>query len=443
MKRGFSYVRIIALGYAVMILLGALLLTLPISVASGEAASFKDALFTATSASCVTGLVAVDTGTYWSFFGQIVIIVMIQIGGLGFVTMATLLMLALGKRVGLRSKELMIESINSSSIGGILRLTKKILLGTLIFEGTGALILAIRFARDFPIGRAIWFGIFHSISAFCNAGFDLLGVIEPYCSLTPYSSDPVVIVTIVLLIVIGGIGFLVWEDIYKNGIKVKRYSFHTKLVLVTTAILVFGGAVLLFLVERNASHKGLGIFEQIMASLFTSVSARTAGMNVVDTAAFSSGGQLLNVFLMFIGGSSGSTAGGIKTTTFAVLVIYAVSNIRGKNSCEVMGRRIGDDAIKKAVTVTVINMLLALTGMFVISANQTLPFGDVTFEVFSAIGTVGLTTGITRSLTTLSRFVIIFLMYLGRVGSISFAAALIDRRPPNTVTAPTESIIIG
>ncbi len=443
MKSRFSYVQVIALGYAIMILVGTVLLMMPFATLNGEGAAFTDALFTATSASCVTGLVPVDTGTYWSFLGQVIIIALIQIGGLGFITIATLFLMLLRKRVGLREKELMIESINSSNIGGILRLTKKIVIGTLIFEGIGAIILTIRFAQDFPFGRALWFGVFHSISSFCNAGFDLLGVIEPYSSLMHYSSDLIVTGTVMLLIVIGGIGFLVWEDIYKNGFYVKKYSFHTKLVLITTAILIFGGAALIFIFERNYSHAGMTLGEQVLSALFGSVSARTAGMNVADTGVLSSAGKLVNIFLFFIGGSSGSTAGGIKTTTFAVLILHAVSSMKGNAHTEALGRRISDDAVKKAVTVALTNLSLALVGTFIIAAMQPLDLGDVLFEAFSAIGTVGMTTGITRELTTVSRYVIIFLMYLGRVGSISFAAALIRKKAPPSISAPTEEIIIG
>ena len=443
MKSRFSYVQVIALGYAIMILVGTILLMMPFATSDGEGAEFTDALFTVTSASCVTGLIPVDTGTYWSFAGQAVIISLIQIGGLGFITIATLFLMLLRKRVGLREKELMIESINSSNIGGILRLTKKIVIGTLVFEGIGAIILTIRFAQDFHFGRALWFGVFHSVSSFCNAGFDLLGVIEPYSSLMHYSSDWIVTGTVMLLIVIGGIGFLVWEDIYKNGLYVKKYSFHTKLVLITTAVLIFGGAALIFIFERNFSHAGMTLGEQVLSALFGSVSARTAGMNVADTGVLSSAGKLVNIFLFFIGGSSGSTAGGIKTTTFAVLILHAISSMRGNAHTHALGRRISDDAVKKAVTVALTNLSLALIGTFIICAMQPLDLGDVLFETFSAIGTVGMTTGITRELTTVSRYIIIFLMYLGRVGSISFAAALIRKKAPPSISAPTEEIIIG
>ena len=443
MKSRLSYVQVIALGYAIMIVLGTLLLMLPFSAADGEGASFTDAFFTATSASCVTGLIQVDTGTYWSFFGQIVIIILIQIGGLGFVTIATLFMMAMKKRIGIRSRELMIESINSSNIGGILRLTKKILLGTLIIEGTGALILTVRFSFDFPLGKAIWFGVFHSISAFCNAGFDLMGQIEPYSSLMHYSGDITVTVTVMLLIIIGGIGFLVWDDVLKNGFRFKRYSFHTRLVLCTTAALIFGGALLMFIFECNASNKQLSLYEQILASFFASVSARTAGMNITDTAAFSGAGKLVNIFLFLIGGSSGSTAGGIKTTTFAVLLIHAFSSMRGRSYPSALGRRISDSSLKKAVTVTFTNLSLALIGAAVIMALQPFDMADVFLETFSAIGTVGMSTGITRELCTVSKYVIIILMYLGRVGSISFAAAMMQKKAPPNISVPTEDIIIG
>jgi trk system potassium uptake protein TrkH len=443
MKNRLSYVQVIALGYAIMIAIGTILLMMPFAAASGEGASFKEALFTATSASCVTGLVIADTGTYWSFAGQVIIIFLIQIGGLGFITVATLFMMLMKKRIGLRSKELMIESINSSNIGGILRLTRKIVVGTLIFEGVGAIILTLRFMQDFPLGKALWFGVFHSISAFCNAGFDIMGEIEPYSSFMHYSSDVTVTATLMILIVVGGIGFLVWEDVLKNRFRFKRYSFHSKLVLCTTAILIFGGAILIFIFERDYSNEGLTLGEQIIASLFGSVSARTAGMNITDTAALSGAGRLINLLMFFIGGSSGSTAGGVKTTTFAVLIIHAVSSMRGNAHTSVLGRRISDDAVKKAITVALTNLSLALIGTMLISAVQPLDLGAVLFEAFSAIGTVGLSVGITRELTTFSRFVIIALMYLGRVGSISFAAAMMKKKAPPNISAPTEDVIIG
>ncbi len=441
--QNLSHVQIIALGFFLMILIGSVLLSTPFATQSGKAVPFTDALFTATSASCVTGLVTVDTGTTWSTFGQGVILLLIQIGGLGIITISTLFFMLFRKRMGLRQKEVMSESINSSSIGGILKLTKHIFFGTFLIELLGAVIFTLRFlfTYKFPLGKAIWYGLFHSISAFCNAGFDING---NFNSFTDYFSDPVICITLMGLIIIGGLGFFVWEDLAKNHFSWKKYALHTKIVLASTAILIFVPALLFFILEQNNSHSGFTIPQQILVSFFDSVSPRTAGMNITDTASLSPAATLLTCILMFIGGCPSSTAGGIKTTTIFVLILFCTSTIRNERYTGVFGRRITEDNIKKAFSVFLVNLSLALTGILLIaSVHQNLGFEKIVFECFSAIGTVGMTMGITRDLETFSKLVLILLMFCGRVGSISFGSALIEKKAPPPITAPHESITIG
>lgn len=438
-----STMQIIALGFIIIIFIGACLLCLPFASTNGSV-DFVDALFTATSATCVTGLVVMDTGTEWTLFGQIVILVMIQIGGLGFMTFAILFLRIFRKRFGLKNKEVMVESINTSNLDRIVSITNKMLWGTLIFELSGAVLLAIRFVPEYGWGQGLWYGLFHSVSAFCNAGFDLLGVETPFISLVNYADDLLVNGVIMALIVIGGIGFLVWDDITKFGVRVKRYSLTSKIVLSFSAILIVGGALLMYLTEYAGKDTGLTFGQEVLRSLFASVTARTAGFNTINLAEMSEGGRLVSMLLMFIGGSPGSTAGGIKTTTFAVIFIYTFAGVSHKQSADVFGRRIPDGAFKRAVYVFFTNLLLVVAGTFVISCmNPDIRFSSVMFECFSAIGTVGLTVGITTELDTVSHIVLILLMYLGRVGSISFATVLFEKRARPAVVNPKERITIG
>ena len=443
-KAKLSNVQIIALGFFIMILLGTGLLMLPIASAEPGGASFGDALFTATSASCVTGLVQQDTGTYWTTFGQMVIIVLIQIGGLGFMTIATLFLLLLRRRMGLRQREVVVEGISYNQLGGFAPFIRRVFLGTLLIEGLGAVLLSVRFAGEMGLGRGIYYGVWHSVSAFCNAGFDLMGPYSgPYSSFTAYAGDPLVSLTICALILVGGLGFLVWDDLVRNKLRWRRYRLQTKVVLTVTAALTLGGGALFFLLERENLGAGRPLGEQILSALFDAVTPRTAGFNSTDTAALSPGSLLLTIIFMFIGGSPGSTAGGVKTTTVFVVLLHALSGVRRERSANAFGRSIGDGALKKATSVLYTNLLLALAGALVISAVQAMPLTDVLFETFSAIGTAGMTTGITRDLLPLSQAVIIFLMYCGRVGSISFAVALLEKRALPPVTLPQEEITIG
>lgn len=443
MNLKMSHVQIIALGFFLIIMTGTILLMLPVSTKNGQGAGFLEALFTATSASCVTGLVVQDTSTYWSSFGQAIILTMIQIGGLGFMTIATMFFMLLRRRVLLRGREILTESISVNQVGGIMRLAKKILIGTFLIEGVGALLLMIRLVPLYG-KQGVWMSVFHSVSAFCNGGFDLMGQhTGPYSSLTGFVDDWLVNMVIMALIVIGGVGFVVWDDMLTHKWKIRRYHLHSKIVLFMTGLLIFGGAILFLLIERNATGAGLSFGDQILAALFDSVTARTAGFNTVDTAALSDAGKLLTIALMFIGGSPGSTAGGVKTTTIMVLMLYSFSYMRKNRGTSVFGRSLEEDTLRKASAVFFTNLMLALGVTIVISAIQSLPMLDLMFETFSAIGTVGMSTGLTRELNDLSRVLIMFLMYCGRVGSLSFANALAGKRKTAPVRDAVEKITIG
>lgn len=438
-----NQVQFIALGFFLIILAGGLLLSLPISSRNGQWTPLLDSFFTATSATCVTGLVVYDTVTHWSVFGQLVILLLIQIGGLGFITIGVGLSMVFRFRIGLRQRDLLKESINAMEIGGIVKLLRKIYLGTALCEGIGAILLTIRFIPRFGWIKGIYYSIFHAVSAFCNAGFDLMGAEQPYASFTEYAPDPLVNIVLMLLIVIGGLGFVVWNDIVAKRFHWKKYCLHTKIVLSVTLILIVGGALLLFLFEQGGTLEGMSVGEQILASFFGSVTARTAGFNTVDTAALRPESKLLTIALMFIGGSPGSTAGGVKTTTIVVILLYVFSNLRAESGCNVFHRRIGDEVIKKASMVFCLNLFLGLASVIFILATSSLHMSDVLFEVYSAISTVGMTTGVTRDLNMIGRIVIIILMYCGRIGSMTFALSFITKPQSKGLTFPEEKITIG
>ena len=438
-----NQVQYIALGFFFIILAGSLILTLPIASQSGEWTPFLDSMFTATSATCVTGLVVYDTFTHWNVFGQLVILLLIQIGGLGFITVGVGFSMALRRRIGLRQRDLLKESINAMEIGGIVKLLRKIFIGTALCEGVGALLLATRFIPEFGLVKGIYYSIFHAISAFCNAGFDLMGGQQPYASFTAYATDPVINITLMLLIIVGGLGFVVWSDVVLKRFRWKNYCLHTKMVISVTLLLIFGGALFLFLFEQGGTISGMSTGDQILASLFGSVTARTAGFNTVDTGALQPESKLLTIALMFIGGSPGSTAGGVKTTTIAVILIYVISNLRGESGCNVFHRRIGDEVIKRASMVFCLNLFLGLISVTLILATSNLRMSDVLFEVYSAISTVGMTTGITRDLNVVGRIVIIILMYCGRIGSMTFALSLVAKPEAKGLSLPEEKITIG
>ncbi len=443
-KSGMSYTQIIALGYFSLILIGTILLLLPIATNKGESTNLLSALFTATTSTCVTGLVVVDTGTHWTIFGQLVILVLIQVGGLGFMTMGVVFAMFLKKKISLSIRGLVQESMNANQLGGMVKLVRNVFIRTLIIEGIGAALLAIRFIPQFGFFRGLYYSIFHSISAFCNAGIDLMGSVSgEYSSLVDYVGDPLINFVICGLIIVGGIGFLVWDDIAKNKLKWRKYALHTKIVLSVTLSLLVAGTIGFYLLERNNTLADMNIAEGLLASFFSSATARTAGFNTTDTAALTSASKLLTILLMFVGGSPGSTAGGVKTVTVMVLLVYVWSNLRASKSCNIFGRRLDDDNIKKASNVVIISLLMAMAAALAVSSMQAIPMEDIMFEIFSAIGTVGMTTGITRSLTTASRLIIILLMYCGRIGSMSFALSFTERRKVAPVSLPVEKVMIG
>lgn len=441
-KTKLSTTRVIALGFALIILTGAVLLTTPIATQTGEV-NFLDSLFTATSAICVTGLIVADTYQNWTTFGQIVIISMIQLGGLGFMTIGVYISVLLKKKIGLHERESIHESVNTFEIAGVVKLVRKIVQGTFLIEGIGAILLATRFIPRFGVGRGIYFSVFHSISAFCNAGFDLMGIEGAYSSLVNYEDDIIVNVVVMSLILIGGIGFIVWDDIHRHKWHVKEYMLHTKIVLTTTIAMTVITTILFLIFEHNNVFEGMTLRERILGAAFSSVTPRTAGFNTVDTAALTEASKVLSMILMFIGGSPGSTAGGAKTTTVVVLLCYAVAMIRNREDINLFGRRLTSDVVKKANAVFMINLTLSMAVALAIMAMQPFSFTDVMFEVLSAINTVGMTTGITRDLNSISRILLIILMYCGRLGSLSFAFVFAQKSTTDSVRLPQEKIIVG
>ena len=438
-KRRLSSFQIIILGFAGVILLGALLLMLPISTTGGNVTPFNETLFTATSAVCVTGLVVQDTGSYWSTFGQAVILALIQIGGLGVVTVAASFALLSGRRISLMQRSTMQDAISAPKVGGIVRLTRFILRGTFLIELLGALAVLPVFCRDYG-WRGVWMAIFHSISAFCNAGFDILGTeSNRYPSLTGYAGSPVINITIMLLIVIGGIGFLTWDDIFENKWRFHRYRMQSKVILVTTGLLIFLPAVFFFFSDFSA----LPAENRLLASFFQSVTPRTAGFNTVNLSAMSSASQGVMILLMLIGGSPGSTAGGMKTTTLAVLVANAAATFRQHESVQFFGRRIECGVVKTAATVVTMYLALFFGGAIFISVYENLPLSSCLYETASAVGTVGLTLGITPQLHIPSQMVLIMLMYLGRVGGLTLIYAALSGKRAETAKLPLDQIAVG
>ena len=431
--------QVIIVGFFSVILLGSLFLMLPWATQDGQGASFGDALFTSTSAVCVTGLILHDTATYWSMFGQGIILFLIQIGGMGVVTVAVAIVAASGRKIGLMQRSTMQEAISAHQVGGIVRLTKFILKTGFLIELTGAILLSFVFCKDFGLGKGIWYSVFHSISAFCNAGFDLIGIREPFSSLTAYADQPIVNITIMALIVIGGIGFLTWADIKKNKWHWKKYRMQSKVILSVTAGLIFFPAVYFFFFEF--SHLSLG--ERIWTSFFQSVTPRTAGFNTVDLSLISETGILLMILLMITGGSPGSTAGGMKTTTVAVLISSALAVFQKKESAHFYGRRIPDDTIRHAATILLMYLVLFLSGGMIISSVENIPLLSALFETGSAIGTVGLSMGITPTLGRLSQGILIGLMFFGRVGGLTLIFAALSERKNTNAKLPQEKITVG
>ena len=439
-----SPAQIVLLGFLALIGAGAALLMLPFAARSGQPTPFLDALFTATSATCVTGLVVQDTYTYWSFFGQAVILLLIQIGGMGVVTMAVTVVRFSGRRIGLRERFMMQESIDAPKVGGIVRLTGFIVKTTLAVEGIGAALLAVRFIPQYRFGKGLWFSVFHAVSAFCNAGFDLMGEQGPFSSLTGYVADPLVALTIMALIIVGGIGFLTWEDFSRNRFHLRAYRLQSKLILTMTAALLLVPAVCFFFGEFQAPEwQGMPMGQRALAAAFQAVTPRTAGFNTVDYAKMSDSSILLTLCLMLTGGAPGSTAGGFKVTTLATLVMCVRAVFSRRTDVRCFGKRLTAETPRSAAALFFLYVLLFFLGGGLVSALDGVPMLAALFESASAVGTVGLSMGVTPTLGAGSHLVLIVLMYFGRVGGLTLIYAVAGSRVAPPSQLPQEKITIG
>ncbi len=439
-----SPTKAILVGFCSIILLGTLLLCLPFATREPMTTSPLDALFTATSATCVTGLVRFDTYTHWTLFGQLVILALIQIGGMGFMTLAISLVSLTKRKIGLNQRVIMQESVAAPQVGGIVRMTKFILLGTFLFEGLGALLLCFHFCPQLGFWRGLYFSVFHSISAFCNAGFDLMGCVEPFSSLTTLYDNAYVNAIILSLIFIGGLGFFVWSDIVHSRFHFRKFKLHTKVVLFVSLLLCVCGAGLLLLFEHGGvAYEGKSFGDQVLLSAFQSIAPRTAGFNTAPLDALTQPSQLLIACLMLIGGSPGSTAGGLKTTTFAVSLLSVFTTFRRKKSVECFKRRIDDEVVRTAFCVMIMYLSLSLVCTLIISSVENMPVLTSLFEVASAIGTVGLSLGVTPEIGAVSQIVLILLMIFGRVGSLTILLAFTSTRQPPPTQLPTEKLQVG
>ena len=442
--KSLSATKVIAAVFALIILIGALLLNLPAASRSGVSAGFLPALFTATSATCVTGLSLFDTWSQWSGFGQIVLLCLIQIGGLGFMSAATLVVFVLRRRIGLKQRLVMAQALSVSDINGIVRLQRMVLRGSFLGEGAGAIVLCLRFLPEYGPLQALKWGVFHSVSAFCNAGFDIFGSLEPGSSVMAFQSDPIVLGTLMALIVIGGLGFLVWEEILERR-RFREFSVYTRLVLVTTLSLILAAWGLTCLLEWNnpATLGGLSLPDKILNGLFQSVTLRTAGFASIDQGALTDAGKAVSMVFMLIGGSSGSTAGGLKTVTFVVLVLFLSARARGRSRVCVFQRSIPQGQVLDAMTIACMMIVLALLGGIFVSATSPIACTDALFETASALGPVGLTAGATGLLSTASQILIIVFMYFGRVGVLTISMGFLvgDRVEERFYYAETNLLI--
>ncbi len=437
----------LALGYFAVMFVGSILLVLPFASKEGGT-SYIDALFTAVSAGCVTGLVPLETNVHWSLFGQIVILILIQTGGLGFMTFVTVLLLMVKRGIGQYQRRAVLQSVGGGHLAGVKILVRRILIGTACFEIGGAAILCIRFIPAFGVAQGIWCALFHAVSAFCNAGFDILGGTSVGTgSLSSYATDPLVSLTLCALIVVGGLGFCVWGDVLDCKLNAKKFQFYTKVILIVSAILIFGGTMLFLLFEwNNPCYAGYNFWEKLLVSLFNSVTARTAGFYTTDPSTLSDSGYLLMVVLMFIGGCSGSTAGGIKVGTFTVIIMGMFAAFRSKKDIALGKRRIEGKLLVQALAIFATYLFLILTSTAVICAVEpdgVNTFARTLFETVSALGTVGLSQGLTPTLSVVSKLIIILLMYLGRVGVLTLAFALARKRDTSEIRHPVDTFFIG
>ena len=446
--RKLTPTQVLALGFPLIMLIGALLLMLPAASAAGEGTPFLTAAFTSVSATCITGLVAVDTGTYWSTFGHVIILLLVQVGGLGFMSIAVMLSMLIRRRVTPRERMLIAQSYGLDSVEDMTALVKRVILGTLLFEGAGAVLLATQFVPIFGWGRGLWYGIFHSVTAFCNAGFDLLGGYSgAYTSLIVFADNPVVCLTIILLIFLGGIGFLVWTDVLQFFRHRRRFSVYTKFVLILSAVLLFGGA-LLFLVfewDNPATLGGMSFGEKLVAALFQSMTLRTAGFATVDNALLTAPSKLLGVLLMIVGGASGSTAGGVKVVTVGIVVLTVARTLTGHREINLFGRRITAEQFMRAAVLLFIQFTVILVGTVIFIAHGGADPMAALYEITSAAGTVGISFGLTPSLGVAEKLVLMVLMYFGRVGilTVTYAVSLGQSREKDCITYPDANLLIG
>lgn len=444
LRQNMNPTRIVVLSFGLVILVGTLLLMLPIASRDGESAGLLTALFTATSATCVTGLILVDTWLHWTLFGQIVILLMIQLGGLGFMTAITLFLLAMKRRISLSQRLLMVSTFNLNDMDGVIRVVQHALKGTFLFEGVGAIILSLCFIPQFG-AAGIWRGVFHAVSAFCNAGFDLLGVNGAFGSVVSCNDDPIVLLTLMTLVVIGGLGFFVWEDVW-NSRAWKKLSHYTKMVLMGTAALLLIGFIAVLIAEWNnrATLGPMPVWQKVVNALFQSVTLRTAGFDAMGQGALKPITKLISILLMIVGGCSGSTAGGIKVGTVCVLLLAVRAGMSGREEVTLRGRSIPSRRVFDAMTLVFVAAALFMIGTLALAVADGVPMLDAAFEAASAIGTVGLTTGITSNLSTASRLIVICLMFLGRVGILSFSVAFLTRKSRTAkIKFPTMNIMIG
>ena len=434
--------RILVFGFAFIIILGAILLSLPFASRDGLDISFLDALFTSASATCVTGLVVFDTWTQFSAFGQLVILLLIQIGGLGFMAIAIFFSLTLGLRIGLRERSLLAEALSFMQVGGVVRFVRRMLIGTAFIEGLGAILLAIKFVPLFGIKNGIWFSIFHSVSAFCNAGFDLMGISQKSSSLTTVYNDPLIVLTIAILIIIGGIGFIVWNDLVENKFSLRLLRLHTRVVIFSTIFLLLVGTIGFLFYERNGVFSLMTPEYKILSAFFQSVTPRTAGFNTIDISSLSEGSKFITMLLMIIGAGPGSTGGGIKVTTFIVILATAIASLRGNEDITIWHFRLEAETMRRAFCVTVVYLVMTICGILILCAQGEL-FFQAAFECISAIGTVGLSLGITSSLSVVSKIVVIILMFTGRVGSLTFFMAVARSNKVGKIRKPISKLIVG
>lgn len=438
-----TYSQKIVLGFILLGLIGTILLALPISSKTGNWTPLLDSLFTSISALCVTGLTVYDTFTHWSFLGQLVILCLIQVGGIGFMTVIISISTGLGHKIGLHERQLLVESSGLLHSANLSFLVKRITIFVIMIEAIGAALLSIRFIPEFGIKTGIYYGVFHSISAFCNAGFDLMGRFGKYSSLTPYSTDSLVILTVSILIFLGGLGFIVWDDILRYKLNFKKYSLHTKIVLITSIAFTLVGSILFLLIENNHIFKEVGVKGKILSSLFLSISPRTAGFNAVDLPMLTNASIFFTILLMIVGGSSGSTAGGLKVTTVAVLFFSAFDNSRRRPTSSILKRRFSDNTIKQASAMFTFYLIIGSIGALILSSLNSSTLEEIIFEVFSALGTVGITLGITPNLGALSKITLVVLMFVGRVGWMLLIFAIVGRNQQAPISRVSEEIIVG